>query len=469
VQRIPAGRRHSLLCCVFVVAIAAWTRCLHRDTSALIRAIHVAKRSAPRQAESACQEQRASSATPETEPVDTTGPPAPVARQTPGRSVLDEGLSAPPAGTASAVVAHARHLNRAPAAHGAHHQLNAQHRQELLPHWRRAAREARGHAVVLAAGRAGGLVDDTGRVSRACLTEPPDRELTRRAQLPHSARPLRPRCIAAQAGPGAPDRLYRRALDCRLLVHGAAVLRLSQRALPGRERLPVCATIQVYRHMLMPTRPALTSSALGLISIAYNFLGSRAYVWGTSAITGTVISSSATLLYGALLLWTHHRIVRLREAGGPRQLWSNETYYTHFVQNTYPTAVRSAAVTPDPAISEDDRVNQQMALLLRKSDSRPSPDPHSTTFHIDLPEDTEQLAREACSQELVGTPGQAHAGWNRGRADSRPDSLSEQQAWERWQDRGRTTDRPTSSGQRSNHSRGLSREERRREIELGHP
>jgi hypothetical protein len=133
----------------------------------------------------------------------------------------------------------------------------------------------------------------------------------------------------------------------------------------------------------------------------------------------------------------------------------------------YPTAARSPAVGPDAAISEDDRVNQQMALLLMKSDQRPSPDANSATFRIDLPEDTEQLAREAHSQELVGTPGQVHSGWNRDRADSRPDSLSEQQAWERWQDRGRSTNRPSSSDQRSTHSRGLSREERRREIELG--
>jgi hypothetical protein len=221
--------------------------------------------------------------------------------------------------------------------------------------------------------------------------------------------------------------------------------------------------------LMLPHRPALASSALGLVSIAYNFLSSHAYVWGTSAITGTVISSTATLTYGALLLWTHHRIVRIKEKAGPRQLWSNESYYSNFVQNMYPTAARSAVVSPEPAISEDDRVNQQMALLLRKSDTRPCPDANSATFRIDLPEDTEQLAREAHSQELVGTPGQVHTGWNRDRADSRPDSLSEQQAWERWQDRGRTTNRPSSSGQRSNHSRGLSREERRREIELGHP
>jgi hypothetical protein len=209
---------------------------------------------------------------------------------------------------------------------------------------------------------------------------------------------------------------------------------------------------------------------MGLVSIAYNFLSSRAYVWGTSAITGTVVSTTATLVYGILLLWTHHRIVKIAETAGPRQLWSNESYYSNFVQNMYPTAARSPPTNPEAAISEDDRVNQQMALLLMKSDQRPSPDANSATFRIDLPEDTEQQERVARSQELVGTPGHAHADWGRSRADSRPDSLGEQQAWERWQDRGRTTNRPASIDQRSvhtTHSRGLSREERRREIELG--
>lgn len=132
----------------------------------------------------------------------------------------------------------------------------------------------------------------------------------------------------------------------------------------------------------------------------------------------------------------------------------------------YPTATRS---TPEPAVTDDDGVNQQMALLLMQSNQRPSPGANNTTFHIDLPEDREQQERAARSQELVGTPGPAHYAPSRDRADSRPDSLSETQAWERWQDRGRTTDRPGSIGQRSSHSRGLSREERQREIELGHP
>jgi hypothetical protein len=218
--------------------------------------------------------------------------------------------------------------------------------------------------------------------------------------------------------------------------------------------------------------PALASSALGLISIAYNFLSSHAYVWGTSAITGTVVSAAATLTYGALLLWTHHRIVKLADETGERQLWPHESsYYSHFIQNSYPTAAavaRSPAVPSEAVPSDDDGVNQQMALLLTKADQRPSPDANSATFRIDLPEDVEQQERIARSQELVGTPGVAHSDWNRNRSDSRPDSLSEQQAWDRFQERGRTPHRPSSSDQRSNHSRGLSREERRREIEMGH-
>ena len=106
--------------------------------------------------------------------------------------------------------------------------------------------------------------------------------------------------------------------------------------------------------------------------------------------------------------------------------------------------------------------------LLMLRDARPSPDATSSTFRIDLPEDVEERERHLRSQELVGTPQQPHLAWNRDRADSRPDSLGENQAWQQWQDRGRPQHRPSSSDLRSNnHSRGLSREERRREIELG--
>jgi hypothetical protein len=218
------------------------------------------------------------------------------------------------------------------------------------------------------------------------------------------------------------------------------------------------------QHMLTPRRPALTSSALGLASIAYNFLSSRAYVFKTAAITGTVISSLATLLYGALLAWSYKRSLRNAHAFSRPNFWSEPPYYNNFIANMYPTA-HSPSHPLDAAVSEDERINQQMALLLQKSDARSSPDANCT-FHIDLPEDREQREREAHSQELVGTPAQTHVEWTRGRADSRPDSLGEDHAWQQWQDRGRTANRPSSTGAHSSQSRNLSREERRREIEL---
>jgi hypothetical protein len=244
----------------------------------------------------------------------------------------------------------------------------------------------------------------------------------------------------------------------------------------SRPRLSFCTTPS-QQHMPNPRpatdtrqfRPALTSSALGLLTIAYNFLSSRGYQWNTAAITGTVISTTSTVLYGILLLWTHRRIVKLKEHASSRSanLWSEQSFYTNFIQNMYPSAQRSpSANPPEIPLSEDDRINQQMAMLLMKSDPGPSPDASSATFRIDLPEDEEELRRFQNSSELVGTPPTAHADYNRSRTNSRPDSLSEEQAWLRW-DRGRTANRPSSIGGRSNHSRNVSREERRREIEMG--
>ncbi|RMZ70855.1 peroxisome proliferator-activated receptor gamma coactivator-related [Pyrenophora seminiperda CCB06] len=209
--------------------------------------------------------------------------------------------------------------------------------------------------------------------------------------------------------------------------------------------------------------PALTSSVLGLVSIAYNFLSSHAYRWGTAAISGTVISTGSTVLYAILLLWKYRCMAKTKEHVEQRSnLWSEQSYYSNFVANMYPTATRSPPQLFESPYTEEDRVKQQMALLLHKSDAHTSPDTNST-FRIDLPEDREQQERVLNSQELVGTPAQAH----RNRTDSRPDSLGETQAWQHWQDRGRSTIRASSSGGTSSHSRNLSREERRREIELG--
>lgn len=205
-----------------------------------------------------------------------------------------------------------------------------------------------------------------------------------------------------------------------------------------------------------------------MLTIVYNFFASRSYEWGTAAVSATVISSAGTVLYAVLLLWKRRRIARMRKGSSTRaNLYSEQSYYTNYIPNMYPSAVRTASLPPQAPVHEDDPVNQQMALLMLR-DARPSPDASSSTFRIDLPEDREEQDNFGGGQELVGTPQQSHtAAWTRDRANSRPNSLGENQAWQQWQDRGRTQHRPSNSDLNSNHSRGLSREERRREIELG--
>lgn len=181
-------------------------------------------------------------------------------------------------------------------------------------------------------------------------------------------------------------------------------------------------------------------------------------MWGTAAVSGTVVSSAGTLLYAVLLIWKHRHVTKRETAQSSRSnLWSEQSYYTNYIHNMYPGAARTQSQDPlPPPVTDDDHVNQHLALLLRTSEPRPSPDAGST-FQINMPGDSDE--RETPTQT------QAHPDWNRGRADSRPDSLGERQAWAQWENRGRAPNRPSSTGARSSHSRGLSREERRREIE----
>jgi hypothetical protein len=159
--------------------------------------------------------------------------------------------------------------------------------------------------------------------------------------------------------------------------------------------------------------------------------------------------------------------VQLELDTSPRagKLYSEPTFYSNFLTNMYPTTKqRSSSARPvENPITEDDRINQQMAMLLMKSDGGPSPDAASATFRIDLPEDHEEQRRQANSQELLGSPPRAHAEFNRPTR-----TLTEEERFERW-DRGRTTTRPLSiqDSLSSQNSRAVSRDERRREIELG--
>ncbi|OCK85045.1 hypothetical protein K432DRAFT_287631 [Lepidopterella palustris CBS 459.81] len=212
--------------------------------------------------------------------------------------------------------------------------------------------------------------------------------------------------------------------------------------------------------------PSLASSALGLLTVLYNFLSSTRFVWNTAAIVSTVLAATSSILYGILLVWAHRRIVKIRATSTSQtnQMWSDSTFYSNFIQNMYPS-VRTPA--EGPLLTEDDLVNQQMAMLLMKSDPGPSPEASQSTFHIDLPEDREERERMQNSSELLATPSLSHQYSSRTR--SATVNSQDRSAWERPGEslRGRSDIRPSRSQNTGGHSRAVSREERRREIELG--
>ncbi|KAF2999465.1 hypothetical protein E8E13_008213 [Curvularia kusanoi] len=135
--------------------------------------------------------------------------------------------------------------------------------------------------------------------------------------------------------------------------------------------------------------PALASSIFGLIVILYNFLATTSYRWSTAATSATVLSGFATILYTCLLWWKRRTVARRRKSASQRSnLYSEQSYYTNYNVNMYPSAVRTESLPPSIPVNEDDPVNQQMRLLMLR-DARPSPETIST-YHIDLPEDASE-------------------------------------------------------------------------------
>ena len=146
------------------------------------------------------------------------------------------------------------------------------------------------------------------------------------------------------------------------------------------------------------------------------------------------------------------------------------SFYSNFIANMYPSA---RTPTEGPPLTEDDLVNHQMATLLKKADPGPSPDASQSTFRIDLPEDNEERDRLENSAELLATPRTTHQYYSpRIRSTSITNTVNsnhDRSAWERLgqNGRGRSDIRPSKSLNSGDHSRAVSREERRREIELG--
>jgi len=167
-----------------------------------------------------------------------------------------------------------------------------------------------------------------------------------------------------------------------------------------------------------------------------------------------------------------------RDAAPPprKSPYMSPSYYANFIANMHPTARHSAAPY-DPPASDDELVAAQMAGLLHKKDG-PSPDPSQSTFRLDWtfrdddePDPATGARRRPTFEMPLSDPGRerrrgqraasAGRGVGRGASAAAPPRGKAAKAAVLGEQRGR----PDSRG--GEPERAKSREERRREIELG--
>ncbi|EMC92226.1 hypothetical protein BAUCODRAFT_55947, partial [Baudoinia panamericana UAMH 10762] len=144
--------------------------------------------------------------------------------------------------------------------------------------------------------------------------------------------------------------------------------------------------------------PALTSCAIGLLTIFYDFLISSRYVWNVPALLLTIAAAISTIVYGGLLMYTHRRIGVVKARGPSVPLrphsmqssvsgpWQDANFYENYNRNMFPTFSREQPPLPgyDPnQITEEEMQRQQMLMLLLQKEQPPTPDPSQSTFRID--------------------------------------------------------------------------------------
>lgn len=158
--------------------------------------------------------------------------------------------------------------------------------------------------------------------------------------------------------------------------------------------------------------PALSSCALGILTVFYSFLVNSRYTWNTAAYLTTVAAALSTIIYGGLLLWTHRRLSDAKSRNEPAQIplqhglrgtslssqlpaYQDPTYYSNYIVNMYPASQapmdHPAGLTlphdppagpPPEALTEEELTRQQMLMLLLKPTDRvPSPNLTADSFN----------------------------------------------------------------------------------------
>jgi hypothetical protein len=231
--------------------------------------------------------------------------------------------------------------------------------------------------------------------------------------------------------------------------------------------------------------PNFAGSVFAFLAVMYSIASSPRYSLSQAMGPTTLgMAAASAILFGLLALVAQRKVRSMNKqqntlmynrsiAGTPTTgLWQEPNYYQNFIQNMHPTAARSPASFEAPLtalpISDEDLVNQQMAGLLRKTDPGPSPDASQATFRLEWPQGEEddfdafgrrrQRTFSASGRLLApGGPPPVHG------ARTRSESVQESRSGVWAKLRGR----PESRGGPASQFRTKSRDERRREIELG--
>lgn len=123
--------------------------------------------------------------------------------------------------------------------------------------------------------------------------------------------------------------------------------------------------------------PALSSCALGLLTVFYCFLINNRYAWNTAALLTTIAASISTIVYAGLLIWTQRRLSAVK-ATAPASiplrrtsfssnipLYQDPTYYSNYLANMYPASTNGGPTGPPAeALTEEELQRQQMLMLL---------------------------------------------------------------------------------------------------------
>ena len=233
--------------------------------------------------------------------------------------------------------------------------------------------------------------------------------------------------------------------------------------------------------------PSASASAFGFFACAWTLMTSERYVASSPSCPATIILTLiSSFIYGGLALYTHRRINQMSMAPvWPTQpvAWQDPNYQQYYASSPYPSVSHSVGTELpaknhySPPLTEDEQVTQQMARLLTKTDPGPSPDATQGTFRLEWPPggdvDDENVGKLGVRSRTFPNAGNWLAPPTQSRhARNRSDGVEDDRGSSAWSKFGRVVGmadrgRKATRDQKDAVERAKSRDERRREIEMG--